>query len=1025
MNAEGTEQYIIRKDFRYLHEPVADELSETWVLGRTAHAQELADRIMLSRGGAFLVSGLRGVGKTTCLRLAIHLIRIQRERFARLCGDLELVDVWINLARPLKPVQLLHHLMRHLYLRLKEVGLLDRLAAPLRKDLQTAFMRTSFEISSRSLMGEESSRKEEVGFGKAPWLGLEFLGKISSSYKRSRSDEEALKYLPYDEKAAEFELLNLSRRLLRGLDVRASPWSRCWNALLGVKRLAPGIKVIFVLDELDKLDSQKSDSAKSCLDPILQALKSVFTGSGFSFVFIGGREVEERLVEDISRGNSIYESIFAYDLYLPCLWNEQDDIVHHCMEDGHRTVFDRQGSLALYLRYKGRGVPRRTWREINKHVVWEDERPVLAINQERRRHMEVFAKVQEALDADETFTNRNGMLDPVQSDRLRLGFYYTTDWVFTRGPEAFGLSHITSKVAELNLGVSTEANWPAKVADSVVKLLLGRAFVERADRDLTQVGGSSEDALYRISPWVLLALRGASGKLWAPEEPSTAAPDRTRFELERIGRYTVLDKIGEGGFALVYRVSDGHGKIFAAKVLRSELAATASDAAELFQREARVLQAMQHPGIVRVHECGADQGLCYVIMDLIEGVSLRQVIDSVKTMDPVEACTVAAELADIFGYVHGHGLVRLDIKPSNVILTSRGGLKVVDFGIAILASQGSTSQSRVAGTPSYMAPEQLLKGQIDVRGDIFSLGVLLFEMITGRTTLQGDSRLRLSAGPQEWLDAIDWIGVPEDLILLLCRALAKDPADRFQTMGEFAEAVAPWAKSGLHDLVTRLSRMVRKGVKRTEEMTVPPPADVLPLNYSPPVSDSHTARSASLDTMATLIQKLRSPMDLSREPPLTTLVKLRDVDGGRYQLLFDLALSLCFWALGRSVFRMSLLRGESLILGRDPGVQLVLEEDSISRRQLAFFGMDNAVEVEDLSSANGTLLNGEPIRRATLTDQDVIQVGGCEIRIHVLPRDRTILSRTAADSAVDGPGTPPAERFDTPSETSHGGGLGL
>ena len=279
--------------------------------------------------------------------------------------------------------------------------------------------------------------------------------------------------------------------------------------------------------------------------------------------------------------------------------------------------------------------------------------------------------------------------------------------------------------------------------------------------------------------------------------------------------------------------------------------------------------------------------------------------------------------------------------------------------------------------------EQPLKDQIDIRGDIFSLGVLLIEMLTGRTPLQGDSRLLLSAGPQEWLGAIGWTGVPEDLILLLCRALAKDPADRFQTMGEFAEAIAPWAKSGLNGLVTCLSRMVHKGVKRTEEMTVPPPADVFPLNYSPAVSDSHTARSASLDTMTTLSQKLRSPMDLGREWPLTALINLHAMDGGRSQLPFDLALRQCFWAAGPSVSRMPLLRDEPLILGRDPGVQLVLEGDFISRRQLAFFGMDNAIEVEDLSSANGTLLNGGPIRRATLTDQDVIQAGGCEIRIHV------------------------------------------
>jgi hypothetical protein len=96
--------------------------------------------------------------------------------------------------------------------------------------------------------------------------------------------------------------------------------------------------------------------------------------------------------------------------------------------------------------------------------------------------------LQEALDADETFANRSGVFDPVQSDRLRLVFYYVMDWVFDHDQDAFGLSHIASKVMTLNLGVSRDMNWPAKVADSVIKLLLGRAFIERADRDLTRIG---------------------------------------------------------------------------------------------------------------------------------------------------------------------------------------------------------------------------------------------------------------------------------------------------------------------------------------------------------------------------------------------------------------------------------------------------------------------------------------------------------------------------------------------------------
>jgi Cdc6-like AAA superfamily ATPase len=285
--AEAGDRYRIRRDFRYLHEPITEDASASWVVGRSERAQELADRIMLSRGGAFLVSGLRGVGKTTCVRYAINLIRLGRDRFRRLGEDTELVDVWINLGRPLEPVQLLHHLIRHLYLRLKEMRLLPRLDPGLREDLQTAFMRTSFEISSRSLAGEESTDRAELGIGTAKWLGLDFASKLSSSHKRSQSEEEALKYLPYDEKAAEFEILSLSRRLTHGAEDRDTPWQRWWKRIRHAPRSVLRAKVVFVLDELDKLDARKLDAHGSRLDPVLQALKSVFTGSGFSFIFIG------------------------------------------------------------------------------------------------------------------------------------------------------------------------------------------------------------------------------------------------------------------------------------------------------------------------------------------------------------------------------------------------------------------------------------------------------------------------------------------------------------------------------------------------------------------------------------------------------------------------------------------------------------------------------------------------------------------------------------------------------------------
>jgi hypothetical protein len=168
MAAPSSIRLPLKRDFRYFHEPLTDEFIVQWAVGRTNIVRELADRVMFSCGGAFLLSRMRGVGKTTFVRDAMHAIRSERDRYAASIGQFELLDVWLNLARPVKPIQLLHLLIRHLYLHLKETGILPRLNPELRRDLSTAFLRTSFEISSRSLNRDERSRGMEVGMGKAP-----------------------------------------------------------------------------------------------------------------------------------------------------------------------------------------------------------------------------------------------------------------------------------------------------------------------------------------------------------------------------------------------------------------------------------------------------------------------------------------------------------------------------------------------------------------------------------------------------------------------------------------------------------------------------------------------------------------------------------------------------------------------------------------------------------------------------------------------------------------------------------------
>src|SRR5262249_54777841 len=188
--------------------------------------------------------------------------------------------------------------------------------------------------------------------------------------------------------------------------------------------------------------------------------------------------------------------------------------------------------------------------------------------------------------------------------------------------------------------------------------------------------------------------------------------------------YRVLHKIGEGGFAVVYRVADEQGHVLAAKILRANLAVQTTGAVELFKREIQVLSMMEHSGIVRIYDSGEEEGRPYLVMDLLQGISLRRLLDRLKSLDPGQACAIASELAAIFGYVHSRGFVRLDIKPSNVFLTKQSEIKVLDFGIVAFANRpnGSSQKATMIGTPGYMAPEQAFSGQADPRADIFALG---------------------------------------------------------------------------------------------------------------------------------------------------------------------------------------------------------------------------------------------------------------------------------------------------------------
>jgi eukaryotic-like serine/threonine-protein kinase len=255
------------------------------------------------------------------------------------------------------------------------------------------------------------------------------------------------------------------------------------------------------------------------------------------------------------------------------------------------------------------------------------------------------------------------------------------------------------------------------------------------------------------------------------------------------GRYEVTHLIARGGMAQVYRALDTRlGRHVALKVLFPELSVDRTFV-ERFRREAQAAANLSHPNIVAVYDWGEDEGTYFIVMELITGTSLATALRAERTMPATRAATIAAQVASALAYAHRHGVVHRDIKPGNVLLTDEGQVKVTDFGIAqaVSTEEGLTMAGSVMGTAAYFSPEQAEGAVVDGRSDIYSLGVVLFEMLAGRPPYVGDSPVAVASmhvrnEPPLLRDLSP--AVPDALERVTMRALAKSPDDRYQTAEE-------------------------------------------------------------------------------------------------------------------------------------------------------------------------------------------------------------------------------------------------
>jgi tRNA A-37 threonylcarbamoyl transferase component Bud32 len=257
------------------------------------------------------------------------------------------------------------------------------------------------------------------------------------------------------------------------------------------------------------------------------------------------------------------------------------------------------------------------------------------------------------------------------------------------------------------------------------------------------------------------------------------------------GRYRLEAKLGSGGMSTVYLARDATlDRPVAVKVMHREMSEQA-DQLQRFRQEARAVAKLSHPNVVAVIDAGEDGGHPYIVFEYVEGETLKQRINRVGALDPQEALAYAIEIARGLTVAHARNMVHRDIKPQNVLIDAEGRAKLTDFGISRqLEQDGMTATGRVLGTTDYVAPEQAMGHGADPRSDIYSLGVVLYEMLIGQVPFHADSQVGVAMKHvNEELPDVQQRRpeVSAAAALVVERATAKDPAERYQEIGEMID----------------------------------------------------------------------------------------------------------------------------------------------------------------------------------------------------------------------------------------------
>ena len=297
-----------------------------------------------------------------------------------------------------------------------------------------------------------------------------------------------------------------------------------------------------------------------------------------------------------------------------------------------------------------------------------------------------------------------------------------------------------------------------------------------------------------------------------------------------LDNYTILNMIGKGGMATVYRaVQKSLDRTVALKELDLSQSHSVPAAAERFRLEARAAASLEHTAIINIYDFWEQDQKAYIAMELIDGFELKEGLAVSGPLDPPLAVHIASEVAEALKYAHAKGMIHRDVKPANIMLTTLGNVKLADFGIvSVTGSAELTMADQILGTPAYMSPEQVAGRETGSQSDIFSLGIVMYEMVTGRRPFSGSNPVALIHSIVK--DDPDPPGslagsLPAGLSGAIMKCLEKDPDMRYSSMGQLVtdlERCRPGDGKVGAELVAELVKAVRENSGAQVDVDVPP-----------------------------------------------------------------------------------------------------------------------------------------------------------------------------------------------------------